>query len=99
MLKVVCKVRAGNFSLDTAPRLDRRVEVDSDQIEALIENNQCSTTWEIANILKVYKSIKLLVKMKNVYFILQKKTYGLFGQPKIIYKRVCKANLQFNKIL
>ena len=29
---------------------------------------------EIANILKISKSIKLLVKVKNVSFILQKKT-------------------------
>ena len=49
-------------------------EVDSNQIKTLIENSQSYTTklslWEIANILKVSKSIKLLVKMKNVSFIL-----------------------------
>ena len=42
------------------------VEVDSDQIETLIENTQRYTKQEIANILKMSKSIKLLVKMKNV---------------------------------
>ena len=31
---------AGDFSLDDAPRLGRPVEVDSDQIATLIENNQ-----------------------------------------------------------
>ena len=31
---------AGDFSLNNAPRSDRPVEVDSDQIETLIENNQ-----------------------------------------------------------
>ena len=36
---------------------------------------------EIAIILKISKSIKLLVKMKNVSFILQEKPNGLFGQP------------------
>ena len=36
--------------------MDRPVEVDSDQIETLIENNQRYTTREIANILKVSKS-------------------------------------------
>ena len=41
--------------LDDAPRLRRPVEVDSNQIETLIENNQCYTTWEIANILKISK--------------------------------------------
>ena len=36
---------------------------------------------EIADILKIFKSIKSLVKMKSLSFILQKKTHGLFGQP------------------
>ena len=35
------KFRAGDFSLDDARRSDRPVEVDSDQIETLTENNQC----------------------------------------------------------
>ena len=52
---------------------ERPVEVDRDQIETLIENNQYYTMWEIANILKIHKSIKLLVKMKHVSFILWKK--------------------------
>ena len=39
--------------------------------------------WDTANILKISKSIKLLVKMKNVYFILRKKLDELFGQPNI----------------
>ena len=75
------KFHAGDFSLDDAPWSGRPVEVDSDQIKTLIENNQCYATWEIADILKISKSIKLLVKMKNVSFILQKKLNGLFGQP------------------
>ena len=56
-------------------------EVDGDQIKILTENNERYTTQEIADILKISKSIKLLVKMKNVFFILWKKPYGLFGQP------------------
>ena len=36
-----------------AEDLDRKVEVDSDQIEILIENDQHFTTQEIANILKI----------------------------------------------
>ena len=71
----------GDFSLDNGPQLGRPVEVDSDQIETSIENSQHYTTWEIANILKIYKSITLLVKMKNVSFNLQKNLHGLFGQP------------------
>ena len=34
------KFHAGNFSLHDAPQSGRPVEVDSDQIETLIENNQ-----------------------------------------------------------
>ena len=33
------KFRAGDFSLDDAPRSDRPVEVDSDQIKTVTENN------------------------------------------------------------
>ena len=37
--------RAGDFSLDNnAPHSGRTVQVDSDQIETLIENNRHSTT-------------------------------------------------------
>ena len=75
------RFRAGDFSLDNAPQLGRPVEDDSDKIKKLIENNQCYTTQEIADILKISISIKLLVKMKNVSFILWKKPYRLFVQP------------------
>ena len=54
--KWFAKFHAGDFSLDDAPWLGRPIEVDSDQIETLIENNQCYTTWEIADILKISKS-------------------------------------------
>ena len=46
---------AGDFSLDDAPQEGGPVEVDRDQIEPLTENNQCSTMWEIADILKMSK--------------------------------------------
>ena len=73
------KFRAGDFLLDgDAPWSGRPLEVVSDQIETLIENHQCYTTREIADILKISKSIKLLVKMNNVSFILQKKTKWTF---------------------
>ena len=75
------KFCAEDFLLDCAPQLGRPVEVDSDQIKALIENNQHSTMQETADILKIFKSVKLLVKMKNVSFILRKKPYKFFGQP------------------
>ena len=50
------KFRAGESSLDDAPRSGRPVEVDSYQIETLIKNNQHYTMWEIADILKMSKS-------------------------------------------
>ena len=54
--KSFAKCRAGDFSLDNAPWPGRPVEVDSNQIETLIENKQSYTTWEIADILKIPKS-------------------------------------------
>ena len=50
------KSHAGDFSLDGTPWLCRPVKVDSDQIETITENNQCYTTREIADILKIPKS-------------------------------------------
>ena len=50
------KFSAGDFSLDDAPRSNRPVEVDGDQIRIIIENSQHYTTWEIADILKISKS-------------------------------------------
>ena len=76
------KFHGGDFSPDDAPLLGRPFEDDSHEIEMLVENNQCYTTQEITNILKISKSIKLLVKMKNLLSILwEKKTHKLFGQP------------------
>ena len=46
-LKWFAKFHAANFLLDSVPQLGRPFEVDSEQIKTLIENNQCSTTWEI----------------------------------------------------
>ena len=81
MSKWFVKFHAGCFALDDVPQLGGPVEVDGDQIETLIESNQHYTTWEIADILRISTSIKLLVKMKNVSFIFCKKLNGLFGHP------------------
>ena len=70
--KRFAKFRAGDFSLDNAPWSGRPAEVESNQIETLIENNQHYTMWEIAEILKISKSIKLLVKMKSVFYFMEK---------------------------
>ena len=77
--KWFAKFCAGDFSLEDAPWSGRPVEVDNDQIGILIENNQCYTTWEIARVLKISKSIKLLVKMINMSSILRKNLNGHFG--------------------
>ena len=79
--KWFAKFHAGDFSLDDASWLGRPVEVGSGQIETLIENNQCYIMGKRADILKISKSIKLLVKMENVPFISWKKINGPFGQP------------------
>ena len=57
------KFHATDFLLDDAPQSGGPVEVDSDQIKTLIESNKCYITWDIADILKISKSIMLLVKM------------------------------------
>ena len=82
--KWFAKFHAGDFSLDNTPQLGRFVKVGSDQIQTLTENNQCSTMWEIANILKISKSIKLLVKMKNVTSTSLKKLNGLLANPVLL---------------
>ena len=88
--KWFAKFRAGDLSLADAPRLGRTAEVDRDQTETLIENNQRYTTQERADILTISKSIKSLVKMKNMSFILWKRLNGLFGQFNIILSAFCK---------
>ena len=52
--KWFAKFHAGDFSLDDAPQSSRPVEVDSNQIETLTENNPWYTTlrdsWHTQNI-------------------------------------------------
>ena len=50
------KFCVGDFLLDDTPWLGRPVKVDSDQIKTLTENNQCYTTSEIFDIIKISKS-------------------------------------------
>ena len=78
------KFCAGDFLLNDALWLGRPIEVDSDQVKILIENNQHFTTWKIADILKISLSIKFVVKMKTVSFMVfygKKNLNELFGQP------------------
>ena len=68
--KWFAKFCAGDSSLDDAPRSGRPVEVDSEQSETVVESRQHSTMQETAGLLKISKSVKLLLKIKNAYFIL-----------------------------
>ena len=72
------KFHVEDFSLEDAPWSGRPVEVDSDQMEILIEKNQHFTTWKRADILRISKSIKLLVKQICVSFFVEKKLKRLF---------------------
>ena len=58
--------------LDDAPQLARPIEVDSDQIETLIENSQCYTMQEIADILKISKSIVTGKNEKCIFYFMDK---------------------------
>ena len=81
--KWFAKFCAGDFVLDDTPRSGRPVEVDSDQIETLVGNNQCYTTWKTDDRLKISKSIRLLVKMKSLcfFYFMEKSHTDFFGQP------------------
>ena len=70
--KVVWEVSCWRFLPDDAPWSGRPVAVDNHQIQTLFENNQHYTLWEIDDILKISKSIKLWVKMKNVSYFMEK---------------------------
>ena len=52
MSKWFVKFDAGNVSQDDDAPWSGRPIIVSDQIKILIENNQCYTMWEVANILK-----------------------------------------------
>ena len=62
-----------HFNIEDGRKYATFWNIESDQTETLIENNECYSMWEIADVLKISKSIKLLVKMKNGSFILQEK--------------------------
>ena len=70
--KWFAKFWAGDFLLNNAPWSSRPVEVDSNQIKTLIKNNQHYTTWEIADILKMSKSIVMGENEKCVFDFMEK---------------------------
>ena len=63
--------RAGGFSLDDTLRLGTPVEDDSDQTEALVENNQ-PTLCEIADITQNIQISKVIGKLKNMSYFMEK---------------------------
>ena len=64
-------VKSGLWSLMSGiscwTMLHGQVEVDSNQMETSIEKNQCYAMGDITDIIKISKSRKFLVKMKNVF--------------------------------
>ena len=72
------KFHARDVLLCDAPWSGGRVELYSNQIKTLTENNQYYITRKIAIILKISKSIKLLFKIKTVSLFYRKKL-KLFG--------------------
>ena len=66
------KFCAGESSLDNAPLTGRPVEVDSDKIKTLIENNQHYISREKANILKLSKSIVIGENEKCIFYFMEK---------------------------
>ena len=69
---------ARDFSLDDAPQLSRPVEVGSDQIETVIEKNERYTMLEIADILKISKSIVIGVNEKCVFIFQKENTWNFW---------------------
>ena len=63
------KFHSGDFSLNGAPWPGRPVEVDSDQIETLIEKNQHYIMQEIVDILKVTRSRLKIIYTGLVMFV------------------------------
>ena len=97
--KWFAKFCAGDFSLDGTPSSGRPVEVDSYQIKALIENNQHFTMWEIANILKISKSIKLLVKMKHYLSFTKKNHTDFLANPIYIHMKYLHCWKQWDHLI
>ena len=68
------KFHTRDFSLEDAPWLGKPVEVDSDQIETLIVSiiPHDYTTWEIADIHKISKSIVISENEKCIFYFMGK---------------------------
>lgn len=54
--KIFTKINVRYLTQNNAPRSDALTNVNSNQIKVLIKNNQCYTSRDIANMIKIYKS-------------------------------------------
>ena len=66
------RFRSGDFHPKDAPRSGHPTEIDDDKIKAMIENNRCSTTRDIAEKLNmshtcVERHLKLLGYVNKLY--------------------------------
>ena len=84
--KVVCEVLCWRFLLGWCSTV-RQTNWCWWRSNRDIADSQHYTTWETADTRNISKSIKLLVKMKNVSFILWKKVNEHFGQTSIIISK------------
>ena len=67
------KFHAGDFSLDNVPQSGGPVEVDSNQIKTLTENNKHYSMQGIADILKISKTKKIIGENeKYVFYFIEK---------------------------
>ena len=73
--------RAGDVSLDDALWSGSPAEADRDQTKTLTKNNPHYTTWEIADMLEISKSIVIDDNEKCVFYFSKRKVNRLFGQP------------------
>ena len=60
MSKVVCQVSCGWFVTRQWSTIRRPFEIDSNQIETLIENSECYTMKQITDLPKISKALKII---------------------------------------
>ena len=82
----MCKFCARDFSLDDASMVRQTSGSYGDQIETLIENHQCYTMQETANILKISESSfeKYLPHLTYVHSFDIQITHKLSGEKKFL---------------
>ena len=85
MSKVICEVSCWRFLAGWCSTAGRLVEIDSDQIKTLTENNllyYMGDSWYIQNI----QINKVIGGKENCVFFMKKITYRLLGPPNTLYQ-------------